>query len=344
MYRIEAAAFLLALLPLIMAVLFRSAVLPRRKEELLNLLQSAERRDQSEYVQKGEQQVEKDFESQYSVRLIFPALLVSVLYAIGFSLGILVLMKDYKASCSFWFCGSLNCISYEHLRDPIAALLGAYVFNLGVLVRRGFVADLTKTVYWGSVNRLIYSIGIAVALTWVPALSGAWGLFLSFSVAFFPRVFLTSFKKFARAQLSVTDSPIEELDIQLVQGIDVWKEERLEEEGVESVQNLATADALTLAVRTHYPLRTILDWIDQAILIQRYPTRLTELQNSGLAMSAVELSRIKPDQQGDLIKAIAEKLQVDPQILVYSIQAMYEDAAIQNVWDLWQSKDANQHG
>jgi hypothetical protein len=344
MYRFEAAAYLLAFLPLIMAVLFRSAVLPRRKEELINLLQSAERRDQSEYVQKGEQQVEKDFESQYSVRLIFPALLVSVLYAIGFSLGILVLMKDFKASCSFWFCGSLNCISYEHLRDPIAALLGAYVFNLGVLVRRGFVADLTKTVYWGSVNRLIYSIGIAVAISWVLHSSMTASLFLSFSVAFVPRVFLTYIKKSARGQLSVSDTPVEELDIQLVQGIDVWKEERLEEEGIESVQNLATADALILAVRTHYPLRTILDWIDQAILIQRYPTRLKQLQDSGLALSAVELSRIKPDQQDDLITAIAGKLQIDPQILIYSIQAMYEDAAIQNVWDLWQSKDADGRG
>jgi hypothetical protein len=344
MYRIEAAAFLLAFLPLAMAILFRSAVVPRRKDELMGLLQSAERRDQSNYVQKGEDQVKKDFDSQYSSRLMFPASLVSVLYAIGFSLGILVLMKDYNASCPVWFCGSLNCISYEHLRDPIAALIGAYVFNLGVLVRRGFVADLTKNVYWSSVNRLIFSVGIAIAISWAPDSAKAWGLFLSFSVAFVPNIFLTWIKKTARGQLSVSDSPVQELDIQLVQGIDVWKEERLEEEGIESVQNLATADALSLAVKTHYPLRTILDWIDQAILIQRYPTKLKQLQDSGLAMSAIELCRIESDQQGALIQAIAEKLQVDPQILEYSIQAMYEDAAIQNIWDLWQSKDANSHG
>jgi hypothetical protein len=339
MYRIEAAAVLLAFLPLIMAIVFRGAVVPRRRDDLIDLLKSAERPSRSDYLQKGEKQVREDFESQYSLRLMFPATIVSALYLIGFSLGISVLMQDYNKSCTDWFCGALKCISCENLRDPIAALLGAYVFNLGILVRRAFVADVTKSIYWSSINRLIFSVGAAIAISWSPVHTKAWGLFLSFGIAFVPRVILTWIRKSARSLLSLSGSPIEELDIQLVQGIDVWKEERLEEEGIESVQNLATADALSLAVKTHFPLRTILDWIDQAILIQRYPTRLKQWQDSGLAMSAVELCRIEPEKQGDLIKVIADKLELDPQILEYSIQAMYEDAAIQNVWTFWQAKD-----
>jgi len=339
MYRIEGAAVLLAFLPLIMAIVFRGAVVPGRRKDLIELLKSAERPKKSVYLQKGEAQVRQDFESQYSLRLMFPATIVSALYLIGFSLGIFVLMQDYNKSCTDWFCGTLKCISYESLRDPIAAMLGSYVFNLGVLVRRAFVADVTKNIYWSSINRLIFSMGAAIAISWLPARTHGADLFVSFSIAFIPRVVVTWIRKTARGFLSVSDSPVEELDIQLVQGIDVWKEERLEEEGIESVQNLATADALSLAVKTHYPLRTILDWIDQAILIQRYPTKLKLLQDSGIAMSAIELCRIESEEHGDLIKVIAEKLQIDSAILEYSIQAMYEDAAIQNIWAIWQAKD-----
>jgi hypothetical protein len=211
-------------------------------------------------------------------------------------------------------------------------------------VRRAFVADVTKNVYWAAINRTIFTVGCAIAISWLPHKDGSGlvydsSLVVSFAIAFFPRVALTGLRKLVQTRLGVTNTPIEELDIQLVQGIDVWEEARLEEEGIENVQNLATTDALSLAVRTHYSLRTILDWIDQAILIQRYPTRLKLLLDSGLAMSAVELCLIDPETQGELIKAIAAKLQIDPEILRHSIRAMREDVAIQNIWDFWQTDE-----
>lgn len=350
MYRIEVALVLFAILPVVMAIVFRSAVMPRRRDNMVLALASAASQPPTglqsggnDYVQAGAQRVSKEFDSQYSFRLMFPATILTTLYLIGFSLGMLLLAMKQGKSCGDWFCGTLTCISYEQLRNPIAALLGCYVFNTGNLVRRTFVADITKNIYWASINRIVLSVGFAIAFGWSPLASGNKALITSFIIAFVPRLFVTWTKKYARSLLSFSDSPVEELDIQLVQGIDIWKEERLEEEGIESVQNLATADAITLGVKTHYPLLTILDWIDQAILIQRFPKKFKPMQDAGMAVSAVEFCRISLlNNNAVLIKAVAGKLDIDEAILIYEMQAMIEDAAIQNIWHLWQTRGGDE--
>ena len=349
MYRIEVALVLFAILPVVMAIVFRSAVMPRRRDNMVLALRSAASQPPAglqsgnDYLHAGAARVSKEFDSQYSFRLLFPASILSTLYLIGFSLGMLLLAMKQGKSCGDWFCGTLTCISYEQLRNPIAALLGCYAFNTGNLVRRTFVADITKNIYWASINRIVISVGFAIAVAWSPLASDNKGLFACFIIAFVPRLFLTWTKKYARSLLSFSDSPVEELDIQLIQGIDIWKEERLEEEGIESVQNLATADAITLGVKTHYPLLTILDWIDQAILIQRFPKKFKPMQDAGMAVSAIEFCRISLlNNNATLIETVAGKLDINAAILFYEMQAMIEDAAIQNIWHLWQTRGGDE--
>jgi hypothetical protein len=55
--------------------------------------------------------------------------------------------------------------------------------------------------------------------------------------------------------------PISDLD-----GLTVWHEARLEEEGIENIPNMATADIVELMVQTRLPAEQIIDWVDQAIL------------------------------------------------------------------------------
>ena len=55
--------------------------------------------------------------------------------------------------------------------------------------------------------------------------------------------------------------PISDLD-----GLTVWHEARLEEEDIENVPNMATADLLDLMLNTRFPPDRLVDWVDQAIL------------------------------------------------------------------------------
>jgi hypothetical protein len=73
-----------------------------------------------------------------------------------------------------------------------------------------------------------------------------------------------------------------------VSGINLWIEYRLAEEGIENVQNLATADPITLAIHTHYNVRTLVDWIDQALLLHRLRARGKLLLEKNIAGTSDE--------------------------------------------------------
>jgi hypothetical protein len=57
------------------------------------------------------------------------------------------------------------------------------------------------------------------------------------------------------------DYPLNQLD-----GLNIWYESRLVEEGIEDMQNLATANMVDVILHTRVPVGRLVDWIDQAIL------------------------------------------------------------------------------
>lgn len=205
-----------------------------------------------------------------------------------------------------------------------------------MVVQRSFTADVTKNVFWSSLNRLIFSVGFSLILY---SLGNA-GHIVCFSIAFFPGVFITWLRKTITRLLGIGTSTTQELEIQLVQGIDIWKEDRLEEEGIESVQNLATSDVFPLAMKTHYPIRTIVDWVDQAILIQRFPLKLQALQQAGLPISAIEFAwMFRQDTDGTLSNLIGGKIGMDGPIVKQAMQSLAEDMSVRILWRLWQSRE-----
>jgi hypothetical protein len=55
--------------------------------------------------------------------------------------------------------------------------------------------------------------------------------------------------------------PLSDLD-----GLNVWYEARLLEEGIEDMQNLATCNLVDVMLNTRIPVERLVDWIDQSIL------------------------------------------------------------------------------
>jgi len=340
MYRLEIAVLLLALLPLIMAIIFSTAVMPRRRSGMVDVLNvaratsiqgvSPEPPEAVRYLDSSIDRVTKDFGSLYVYRLLIPAALLSTIYVLGMSIGLSLILE---AGCSWFMCRTITCVDPAVLVNPICGVIGAYVFNMGVAIRRSFMADLTKNVYWASVNRVVLSAGLAVAVYF----GFGTHAMVCFAIAFFPRLFLTMLRKQATKLLGVPNSAVQELDIQLVQGIDVWKEERLEEEGIESVQNLATADVLDLAVKTHYPMRTIVDWIDQAIFIQRFPFAFSAMQKAGFSVSAIDLALLSSSTDDQVIREMAEKSGVNVLVLKSAMEIFASDAVVRVLWRLWES-------
>jgi hypothetical protein len=61
-----------------------------------------------------------------------------------------------------------------------------------------------------------------------------------------------------------------------VEGLSIWDQARLLEEGIEDMQNLATANLVDVMLRTRVPISRLVDWLDQAFLCLRMPDTDTD--------------------------------------------------------------------
>jgi len=148
------------------------------------------------------------------------------------------------------------------------AFLGAYAFIVQSLIRRFFQSDLRPSAYASAVLRIIVVLVTMVALYQLlrpvaPATQAA----VAFVVGFFPVIAFQALQRAAAATLRVfvpqltPDYPLNQLD-----GLNVWYEARLVEEGIEDMQNLATANLVDVMLHTRVPVGRLLDWVDQAQL------------------------------------------------------------------------------
>jgi hypothetical protein len=159
------------------------------------------------------------------------------------------------------------------------AFLGAYFFSLQMLFRRYVRKDLRANAYMAVSLRII----LAVIGAWVVIHAAAFLglaeqpagdkaqvlLVIGFVIGAFPpiawQVIQTAFRTVTGAKFFVPSlrsvMPVSELD-----GLTVWHEARLEEEDIENVPNMATADLVELMLHTRVPPDRIVDWVDQALL------------------------------------------------------------------------------
>ena len=154
------------------------------------------------------------------------------------------------------------------------AFIGAYAFIVQMLIRRFFQSDLRPSAYASAVLRIIVvMITIPVVHQLYPYLPGT-GIgprpseaIIAFVVGFFPLVAMQALNRVAALGLRVfvptltTEYPLSQLD-----GLNIWYEARLIEEGIEDMQNLATANLVDVILHTKVPVGRLVDWLDQAYL------------------------------------------------------------------------------
>jgi hypothetical protein len=186
------------------------------------------------------------------------------------------------------------------------AFLGAYFYALQMLYRRFIRRDLRANAYVSISERIILAVvGVWAVLQVFAGIPGSFfvssdvhaSLFVvGFVVGAFPpiawQILQAVFRRVVKAEVLVPSlnslMPLRELD-----GLTVWHEARLEEEDVENVQNMSTADLVDLMLHTRYPPDRIIDWVDQALLYtqlgrQNTPSKdgdhnpIKQLQNHGI--------------------------------------------------------------
>lgn len=179
--------------------------------------------------------------------------------------------------------------------------LGAYLFFIQMLLRRFFQADLRAGSYVSGYVRIVSAlIVVAVLYAALPELSAAVMVAVAFAVGWFPSVGLQWLLRVGSRPLH---GAVPSLDpaypLNRLDGLNVWYEARLLEEGIEDLQNLATAKIVDVLLHTRVPVARLVDWVDQALLLIHLPAEPSRseqpLFHSGTrARRAASLARLHP--------------------------------------------------
>lgn len=328
---------LLILFPVIVTSVFRESFITRKQDGVVDELKGLQALG-TDLVTKGwggEAGIREEIARNYSqTSLLVPALLLTAMYAFGFTLCWLYLNVTLGHGSPWPLPGEFVLAS----RSVLMTFVGAYLFNMSMAVRRIYLADLTENIFWSGLNRLLLAIGLAVVIR--AGTSFRDDLFF-FGIGLVTNVILGWAIELALRAPNLVKPTAPDLPLQMVQGINIWKEHRLEEEGIENVQNLATADVIELAVKTHYSMRTLMDWVDQAILLARLGEGARTLMSKGLVSGAIDLAWKAPDNSddGEAASRIAKVLQIeDPHFVEDLMNSLFQDEHVRTLWRLWQAR------
>lgn len=201
---------------------------------------------------------------------LYPVVLATALLTLGWAI---VVQPDLYHD--FNLLGHLPFSGQPHL--PYTALqfgfIGAYWFILQDLTRRYFRQDLKTAAYVSASVRLIVVTITVATVALLPVGPPARLDVLAFFIGVFPQIGVQLLKAgtgklLSRAIPSMSVRfPLSDLD-----GLTVWDQARLLEEGIEDVHALATANLVDLLLGTRVPVNTLIDWVDQALLYLSVPT------------------------------------------------------------------------
>ncbi|MGC5020785.1 hypothetical protein [Micromonospora sp. DT47] len=189
---------------------------------------------------------------------LFPVFLATAMFAVGWA-AVLWDTRFVVAPAGAW-----DVLKY--------AFLGAYAFVTGMLLRRYFQSDLRPSAYASAVLRVVL---VLLVVTVVHQVVGATAavvegaeMAVAFVIGFFPLVGLQFLERLTSRVLRhavptvAPNYPLDQLD-----GLNLWYEARLVEEGVEDMQNLTTMNLVDVILHTRVPTGRLVDWVDQAFLL-----------------------------------------------------------------------------
>ncbi len=169
---------------------------------------------------------------------------------------------------------SLAVLAFPRPEPTYFAFLGAYFFAIQMLFRRYVRRDLGPSAYVAVSQRIILAVigawaAYVALLVLKPTNAEEYAAIIGFVIGVFPRIawqFVSAAIRTFSFSWLLLPSLRSRLPLSDLDGLTVWHEARLEEEDIENIPNMATADPVDLMLNTRFPPGRIIDWIDQSIL------------------------------------------------------------------------------
>ena len=196
--------------------------------------------------------------ARVSSESLFPVFLATAVLAVGWS-AVLWDTRFISAPNGAW-----DVLKY--------GFIGAYAFVISMLIRRFYQSDLRPSAYASAVFRIIVVLLIVAVMHQVigstTEMANHAELAAAFVIGFFPLVGIQFLQRMTSKLLHTvvpqitSEYPLDQLD-----GLNLWYEARLTEEGVEDMQNLTTMNLVDVILHTRVPPGRLVDWTDQAFLL-----------------------------------------------------------------------------
>jgi hypothetical protein len=238
--------------------------------------------------------------------------------------------------------------------------VGAYLACL-LAIFDGFRRyDLSPGLYYSITYRLVFSSFAAYLVSRV--FEGNVKAVAAFGIGLFPLERTWAFITEKAAAIVGAGQNEREVgkELENVQGLEhSTNRQKLVDVGVSTVQGLATADPLWLFFVTTFPLRTVVDMIDKALLYLYLDKKVEELRKHGIngVIELVALAKLAekipayktqhettPEPMGplftninteDLINDVAKVIGQTPQELKAFIYNMYYDPMVKLIYEIW---------
>jgi len=204
--------------------------------------------------------------SSFRAENLWPVAIATVLIAIGW---ILVTGPESVFNKTVFPTTDLSGQPVLPLESLRFAFLGAYFYILQMLVRRYFQNDLKTSAYISSTVRIIVVVllVLVIDLVWNDAGYTVQLSALAFIIGVFPHIGWQALQSLAKLPMKlVIPSLKQKFPLSKLDGLNIWYESRLLEEGIEDMQNLATANLVDVMLNTRIPVERLIDWVDQSIL------------------------------------------------------------------------------
>jgi hypothetical protein len=208
--------------------------------------------------------------------------------------------------------------------SPFAfGFLGVYFFTINMIYRRYVRADLTPKTYAYITVRLLFTVVLVWAVSTLPQFStGSYlekGLsIVAFMIGIFPESGLTLLQDyFNKITTKRRGQDPDIFSLTKLEGMNLYDQARLMEEGIENIENLAHHNLMELIARTRIPTQRLVDMFDQAILYLHLGTeenKIRKLLKSLGVRTATDLlncrNKLDDFQDEEANKDLVKKLNV----------------------------------
>jgi len=168
---------------------------------------------------------------------------------------------------------------------------------------------------------------------------------LLFMIGFFHDWALGYIRKKAVELFQVNQSPgtAPELPLAMIEGVDDAAADLLDELGISTAQHLAMQGPVELSMRSLYPIKRVIDWIDQALLTLYFRDKIVAAREVGVRgmtefiavyEQAAGIHAGRADQAKELMTVLAQKLGMSESALYLMAGACRHDDSVKFLYDL----------